>query len=256
MKLTSRAQGAMEYLMTYGWAILVVMMVGLAMWRIGILNINTQTPPTYSGFGAIKPLIISCQYTGETPQSMQACAAATGNLHTCSGIFRCVFVNAGGTSIKIQWVNVSTNYNGVWNYGYTCKGRVNIGKTGNWVGGDPYVCRDRAWSRPCPNFVNGVMMCFNTKDWSRVDGVGYPLSPGESFFLQAGGCPPRTMDVLNGVCDSSYTGVVQAVGVPYVVNVDFEYLVTIGGKDVVKHTSGTIRGTTEMWTGFPVQSVF
>ena len=36
--LGKNAQGAMEYLMTYGWAILVVMIVGVVLWNIGIFD--------------------------------------------------------------------------------------------------------------------------------------------------------------------------------------------------------------------------
>ena len=51
-----RGQGAMEYLMTYGWAILVVMIVGIVMWELGIFNMGS-TSMTSSGFGKIKPQI-------------------------------------------------------------------------------------------------------------------------------------------------------------------------------------------------------
>ena len=39
MKRTGKkGQGAMEYLMTYGWAILVVMIVGVVLWQLGIFG--------------------------------------------------------------------------------------------------------------------------------------------------------------------------------------------------------------------------
>ncbi len=44
----------MEYLMTYGWAILVVMIVGVVMWQLGIFNMGS-TSLTFSGFSKIKP---------------------------------------------------------------------------------------------------------------------------------------------------------------------------------------------------------
>lgn len=50
-----RGQGAMEYLMTYGWAILVVMVVGIVMWQLGIFNIGGVTSTTSTGFPRIKP---------------------------------------------------------------------------------------------------------------------------------------------------------------------------------------------------------
>ena len=36
-----KGQGAMEYLMTYGWAILVVVIVGIVLWRSGIFGMVT-----------------------------------------------------------------------------------------------------------------------------------------------------------------------------------------------------------------------
>jgi len=51
-----KGQGDMEYLMTYGWAILVVMIVGIVLWRLGIFNFGAATPPKLSGFNYQRPL--------------------------------------------------------------------------------------------------------------------------------------------------------------------------------------------------------
>ena len=45
----------MEYLMTYSWAILVVMMVGIALWQLGIFNLGGRSGTTYVGFSRLKP---------------------------------------------------------------------------------------------------------------------------------------------------------------------------------------------------------
>jgi hypothetical protein len=76
-----RAQGAMEYLMTYGWAILVVMIVGIVMWQLGIFNMGGTTV-TATGFAKIKPQL-----------------AGTGI--TRLGIPRMVFTNGVGTTITV-----------------------------------------------------------------------------------------------------------------------------------------------------------
>ena len=47
----------MEYLMTYGWAILVVMIVGIVMWQLGIFNMGGTTL-TSTGFAKIKPQLV------------------------------------------------------------------------------------------------------------------------------------------------------------------------------------------------------
>ena len=54
-KMDSKGQGAMEYLMTYGWAIMVVMIVGVVLWQMGIFKMGSGGSGM-SGFGAVKPL--------------------------------------------------------------------------------------------------------------------------------------------------------------------------------------------------------
>jgi len=46
-----RGQGAFEYLMSYGWAILIVIMTGIALWNLGVFETRTPKPPT--GYGPI-----------------------------------------------------------------------------------------------------------------------------------------------------------------------------------------------------------
>ncbi|MFC2162400.1 hypothetical protein ACFLRF_01850 [Candidatus Altiarchaeota archaeon] len=77
-----KGQGAMEYLMTYGWAILVVMIVGIVMWQLGIFSMGTTTV-TATGFSKIKPQL-----------------AGTGL--TAGGGFTGVFTNGVGTSINVD----------------------------------------------------------------------------------------------------------------------------------------------------------
>ena len=77
-------QGSMEYLMTYGWAIVVVMVVGVAMWQLGIFNRGT-TLLTATGFAKIKPQL-----------------AGTGIAR--DGTFKATFTNAAGGRITL--VNV------------------------------------------------------------------------------------------------------------------------------------------------------
>ena len=50
---TSRGQAAMEYLMTYGWALLVVAVAGIAIWQLGFLDISGSAVPGKTGFTQI-----------------------------------------------------------------------------------------------------------------------------------------------------------------------------------------------------------
>jgi hypothetical protein len=55
-----KGQGAMEYLMTYGWAILVVVIVGVVLWQMGIFSPSGGAAPGMSGFGNVRPNEYSC----------------------------------------------------------------------------------------------------------------------------------------------------------------------------------------------------
>lgn len=48
-----KAQSAMEYLMTYGWAILIVIIVAAALYALGVFNLGTVVGPTATGFGGM-----------------------------------------------------------------------------------------------------------------------------------------------------------------------------------------------------------
>ena len=50
MRRNRKAQTSMEYLMTYGWAIIIVIIVGVALWRLGIFTPHTSK--TSQGFDA------------------------------------------------------------------------------------------------------------------------------------------------------------------------------------------------------------
>ena len=47
-----KGQGAMEYLMTYGWAILVVLIVGIVLWKTGLFGTRATGQ---SGFDVLIP---------------------------------------------------------------------------------------------------------------------------------------------------------------------------------------------------------
>ena len=85
--LGRKGQGAMEYLMTYGWAILVVMIVGIVMWQLGIFNI-TGGATTSTGFAKIKPQLAGIGVTHLGPGTM-------------------IFTNGAGTRIDIISVRIS-----------------------------------------------------------------------------------------------------------------------------------------------------
>ncbi len=50
----------MEYLMTYGWAILVVIIVGVVLWQMGVFTPGAGAAANFSGFGPLKPVEYYC----------------------------------------------------------------------------------------------------------------------------------------------------------------------------------------------------
>ena len=82
----------MEYLMTYSWAILVVMLVGIAMWLLGIFNLGSSTSTTYTGFSRIKPQLPLTSVTAD-------------------GNFTGVFTNGAGGGITLTEVKGPCTFN-------------------------------------------------------------------------------------------------------------------------------------------------
>ena len=54
--MNKKGQGAMEYLMTYGWAILVVLIVGIVLWQLGIFSGIGGGANKSTGFSVLAPV--------------------------------------------------------------------------------------------------------------------------------------------------------------------------------------------------------
>jgi len=67
---TKKAQAAMEYLMTYGWAILIVIIVAAALFALGVFNPTAWTGKQATGFGGLG-----------TPVDWEVLSDGTLNLH-------------------------------------------------------------------------------------------------------------------------------------------------------------------------------
>jgi hypothetical protein len=88
----AEGQAAMEYIMTYGWAIMVVLIVGVLIWQLGLFHFGgSMVTPT--GFAKLKPQL-------------------TGTGLSRSGVFTGMFTNGCGTSLfvtGVRVVNVDSN---------------------------------------------------------------------------------------------------------------------------------------------------
>ena len=79
---TRKAQSAMEYLMTYGWAILIIAVVLGALFSLGVFsssNLLGTSCIAYSGFTCTSPLLHSSSFTATVGQ-------ATGTTWTAANI--------------------------------------------------------------------------------------------------------------------------------------------------------------------------
>lgn len=85
-------QAAMEYVLTYSWAILVVMLAGIAIWQMGVSRTAEMSVTTFTGFPRIKPQLSLVSVTRE------------GNLTA-------VFTNGAGSPIEILGINGSCLFN-------------------------------------------------------------------------------------------------------------------------------------------------
>jgi hypothetical protein len=61
--MDTRAQGALEYLATYGWAIIVVVVVGVVLHQWGAFDANATMGS--QGFSHVKPLDWNCDTDGD-----------------------------------------------------------------------------------------------------------------------------------------------------------------------------------------------
>ena len=81
----------MEYLMTYSWAILIVLVVGLALWQMGVFKTG-QELPTRTGWVNLQPIPSAIAYSSST------------------GTFSVSLINTVGTPIRINNVNMTDQY--------------------------------------------------------------------------------------------------------------------------------------------------
>ena len=83
----SKGQGSLEYLMTYGWMLIIIAIVGVVLYQYGVFT-PPATPPGCTGFSQAKPI------------DQKASAANQGNLTL-------TLLNDAGTKITITQVNAT-----------------------------------------------------------------------------------------------------------------------------------------------------
>jgi hypothetical protein len=198
-----RGQGAMEYLMTYGWAILVVMVAGVAMWQLGIFNMSGDTAPTSTGFSVFKPLLATCQLRNDIIFIQAMSAAITYNGSTCQ------FINNAGTTIYVTDVEVKVNNEDCYRH---------------WIN----------------STTGGNMLEQNCQNHDRYNSSTYPMPipSGSQFTILTGN--PMWGGAMGGVtCPGGCSTITPRL--PYTVSYDISYNIPIGGVTTSKHETGTVR---------------
>ena len=84
-----KGQTAMEYLMTYGWAILIIIIVAAALFALGVFNPGTFTQSTATGFPGLQV------------------QAGGWKLDSTAGTYTLIFSNIVGNRITVIGVNAT-----------------------------------------------------------------------------------------------------------------------------------------------------
>ncbi len=76
--MVKRAQSALEYMMTYGWAILIIVIVAAVLYSMGIFSPSSSVSSTSSGFSPFTPTATVCN--ASTTGTSLAVAFSVGGL--------------------------------------------------------------------------------------------------------------------------------------------------------------------------------
>ncbi|MEM3610286.1 MAG: hypothetical protein QW076_05295 [Candidatus Anstonellales archaeon] len=93
INITKKAQGSFEYMSNYGWAVLILIILGIVLYSLGVFN--PSTPASASGFRYLNP--VSWSFTG-------------GNMHMSNVTI--AFENLIGRNV-IFWINDTTDYESI-----------------------------------------------------------------------------------------------------------------------------------------------
>ena len=80
---SKRSQSALEYMMTYGWAILIIVIVAVILYSMGIFNPSSSILATVTGFSGLGSVTAQCTANGVLRISV---GDSTGNLINITGI--------------------------------------------------------------------------------------------------------------------------------------------------------------------------
>lgn len=102
---TKRSQSALEYMMTYGWAILIIVIVAVILYSMGIFNPSSSITTTSSGFS---PFAVSSVICDQANLAVAVTAGGLPNSATSAEITAVYFSsNTGTTASTGKLYNIS-----------------------------------------------------------------------------------------------------------------------------------------------------
>ena len=150
-----KSQAAMEYLMTYGWAILVIAVVLAALYSLGIFNPNTFAPKASAGscevvrpFGptTITDVHLEGTCTNMLPKYVAQFKNSNNQIIVDNNFFQ------GNSFTILAWGYWPSNINASWDLGYAWSGTTNydsgfgiFSRSDHWYlnfYGDDLECKD------------------------------------------------------------------------------------------------------------------
>ncbi|MBN2518663.1 MAG: hypothetical protein JXB14_07470 [Candidatus Altiarchaeota archaeon] len=98
-----KGQGSMEYIMTYWWAIFIVIVVGVILYQMGIFSVQSNPTPGKTGFTVLRPTDWNCRSSVDELNivMLNAAGAEISNVtfDSPSGTCTPTTVATGGTTI-------------------------------------------------------------------------------------------------------------------------------------------------------------
>jgi len=196
-----RAQGAMEYMTTYGWAIIAVLVAGTVLWQLGVLSAGENQPVTANGFSFIRPVLANCK--------MHRFGVSGGSFDG----FGCQFLNTHGQPLDIVGLDLKAN-------GQYC--------AYNMLGDNVFEGIGDIRSQGCIN----VNDCGNIL-WPGLDPTFNPYTvPKDGMFT-------ISADNNNGMSFSNPCDNLRPNDF-YQLEIDIVYIVDLGGVRTTKRSTGTI----------------
>jgi hypothetical protein len=204
-----KAQSAMEYLLTYGWAILIIAVVLGALFQLGVFNANNFAPKAPPGscqvfrpYGPGTTQFINLEgiCSGELPQYVaQFNGQNSGITITTPKLFPSGY--EPGISI-FAWVKTTRSSEGVFEY-YSPSNNICNGSVRLEINPSPLA------DFSCDAVCNGPAV--NNNNWYFI---GWTLSSGSAnvmFYVNGVGYGPDSITPIN----IPTTGLVGLIGAPY-----------------------------------------